>query len=152
MILKRTSDRRHQSNGAICTRNTSFRHKRDGNIRETCRRTEEGDISAHPLFRQDRKRPLSSPEVNGKIASLRGAKYPGFEGRFSTSAPTFPYLNLAISWSNEPGPIKEYDTCHQNFHRAPSYPLLLVSNTLAVSRLRMNGYRRLIILGDLRQV
>ena len=52
----------------------------------------------------DRKRPLTSPQPSVKLVSLGGAMYPGFEGGISPSESTFPYLNLALKWSNEPGP------------------------------------------------
>ena len=38
------------------------------------------------------------------LASLSGAMYHGFEGAISTFGVYFPYLNLALKWSNEPGP------------------------------------------------
>ena len=38
------------------------------------------------------------------LASLSGAMYHGFEGAISTFGVYFPYLNLALKWSKEPGP------------------------------------------------
>ena len=39
-----------------------------------------------------------------KRASLSGAMYHGFEGTISTFGVYFPYLNLTLNWSKEPGP------------------------------------------------
>ena len=42
--------------------------------------------------------------VTCKRASLSGAMYHGFEGAISTFWVYFPYLNLTLRWSKEPGP------------------------------------------------
>ena len=42
------------------------------------------------------------------LASLSGAMYHGFEGAISTFGVYFPYLNLALKWSNEPGPTSVF--------------------------------------------
>ena len=83
----------------------SFRPSLTGSPTDGLQATRGGGSHFH---RPDRSRVKTTGQVEVlmtcNLASLSGAMYHGFEGAISTFGVYFPYLNLALKWSNEPGP------------------------------------------------
>ena len=90
----------------------SFRPSLTGSPTDGPQATRGGGSNFH---RPDRSRVKTTGQVDVlmtcKRASLSGAMYHGFEGAISTFGVYFPYLNLALKWSNEPGPPHNRPTC-----------------------------------------
>ena len=105
----------------------SFRPSLTGSPTDGLQATRGGGSHFH---RPDRSRVKTTGQVEVlmtcNLASLSGAMYHGFEGAISTFGVYFPYLNLALKWSNEPGPPHIRTRFIKPFHIVLSRPIVTV--------------------------